>query len=410
MGNRADWDYPPAGAQIEDGIVRQILEGTRGVNSPPIVFGQTLQVVGASTLAALTAASATIAGALVVGGTSNLGGATSVGGTLAVAGATTLAALTAAATTLASLAVTNNATVGGTLGVTGATALTGALAANGGTTTTSLTATGNVALGDANTDTITIIGVSTFKNAAGTTVQLYVDAANNRVIVGSATALGSDTTPALHVVGRLYVAPESANDLALQVRRSSAATVGWNIGVASTNDLIFKDDSGTEVVRMGDVASAAQLKVTGVTTLAGATEVTTGGLTVTAGGVTLAGSGTIDGNGGTAGSLRIGTVLVNAASAVGSEKLRVSGTSSLEGAVAVTTGGIQVTGNSQITGSLDITGDVTIGNASTDQIRFYNGNLAARQSVTGSRGGGAALVNLLQALDNFGLITDATIA
>jgi fibronectin-binding autotransporter adhesin len=395
MGNRADWDYPPAGAQIEDGIVRQILEGTRGVNSPPIVFGQTLQVVGASTLAALTAASATIAGALVVGGTSNLGGATSVGGTLAVAGATTLAALTAAATTLASLAVTNNATVGGTLGVTGATALTGALAANGGTTTTSLTATGNVALGDANTDTITIIGVSTFKN---------------RVIVGSATALGSDTTPALHVVGRLYVAPESANDLALQVRRSSAATAGWNIGVASTNDLIFKDDSGTEVVRMGDVASAAQLKVTGVTTLAGATEVTTGGLTVTAGGVTLAGSGTIDGNGGTAGSLRIGTVLVNAASAAGSENLRVSGTSSLEGAVAVSTGGIQVTGNSQITGSLDITGDVTIGNASTDQIRFYNGNLAARQSVTGSRGGGAALVNLLQALDNFGLITDATIA
>jgi hypothetical protein len=171
-----------------------------------------------------------------------------------------------------------------------------------------VTVNGNTVLGNANTDTLTVVGVSTFRNALSTATQLYVDAGNNRVIVGSGTALTSDTTPNLQVVGRLYVAPDSANDLALEIRRSSAATVGWDIGVSSANDLIFKDDSGTETVRAGDVASTYQLVVTGkahVTSSltvdagisAGASSAFTGGISVVSGGVGILGGGlTVVGN------------------------------------------------------------------------------------------------------------------
>jgi hypothetical protein len=124
-------------------------------------------------------------------------------------------------------------------------------------------ATAAVALGNGDADIITVIGVTTFRNAASSATQLLVDAGNNRVVVGRSTPLGSDTTPALHVVGRLYVAPDSANDLALQVRRSSAATVGFSIGVTSTDDFVFKDDGGTETFRVGDTASVYQAIVTG---------------------------------------------------------------------------------------------------------------------------------------------------
>jgi hypothetical protein len=230
----------------------------------------------------------------------------------------------------------------------------------GGTITGNLTVQGNTALGNADTDTLTVIGVSTYRNAANTLTQLFVDAANNRVIVGSGTALGSDTTPALHVVGRLYVAPESANDTALQIRRSSAATVGWTIGVENSPvNLAFKDDSDSKVFALGDAAHTYQAMVTGKLNTSNSVTIDTGGLTVTAGGITLAGSGTIDGNGGTAGSLRIGTVIVGAAALNGTEELRVVGQSRLEGALTVTTGGATIVGDSLVTGTLGVSGEIT---------------------------------------------------
>lgn len=366
------------------------------------------------------------------------------------------------------LVVGGNATVGGTFGVTGASTL-GVLNA-GATTVTNLTATGNVALGDANADAHTMIGIWTFQNVAGAVqaqidstnnrvvlrgtttrfrdnatgllVPLFVDHDNNRAIFGSATALSSAADDKVSVVGgALHIATDATgggDELAQGWRYGIAgSSYGLYLSGASNPELIFKGDSGAETIRFGDPSGAYQLNVTGdanvtdaisaaravlgtgsfsgseelrvsgQTRLEGTVDVTTGGLNVT-GGIVLASSGNIDGNGGTAGQLRIGAVIVNGSALAGSEELRVVGQSQLEGAVTVTTGGIAVTGNSQFTGAVDITGDCAFGNATSDLIRFYDGTLTARQTVTGSRGGNAALASLLSALNTFGLIIDSS--
>lgn len=248
---RSDWDLPPEGKFVEDWFVRQIIEGLRGIDSPPISLTQTLTVAGVTTLQ----------GALGVLGDFTIGSGP--------------AKFTVGSTT-------GNTSIVGTLGVTGLTTLA------------ALTATGNVALGDADADAHTMIGIFTFRNAAGTTQQLSVDSTNNRVVlrgtttrfrdhatglkvplyvdhdnnwssVGTATAIGgSPTAPYLQVVGRLYVAPDSANDTALQIRRSAAATVGWTIGVENSPvNLAFKDDSDTKVFSVNDSADTYQAVVTG---------------------------------------------------------------------------------------------------------------------------------------------------
>lgn len=280
-----------------------------------------------------------------------------------------------------------------TLAVTTLTATTGNITTLNSTTgnigtanvSTLLSVTGNAALGNENTDTLTVIGSSTYRNAANTATQLFVDAGNNRVIVGSATTLGSDTAPNLQVIGRLYVAPESANDTAIQVRRSSAATVGWSAGVESTNDLVFKDDSDTAVVRFGDNTSATwQLQV-------------------------------ITGDARIQDLLSVGGALVVGATALsGSEELRVVGQTRLEGALTVTTGGIGVTGSSAFNDGLTVLNGFTLstGSFSTANVNhgFFGSTPIARPTVSGSRGGNAALADLLSELANLGLITDSTTA
>jgi hypothetical protein len=197
--------------------------------------------------------------------------------------------------TFTNLTVTGNETVGGTLGVTGATTVGGTLGVTGLATLGALTATGNVALGDANADIHTMIGVLTVRNAAGTAVPLFVDVGNGRTIVGGATPLGADLTPCLQVIGRLYVAPETDNDTALQIRRGAGAAVGVTLGLNATADLVVKDVTDTEVVRVGAGASAYQLyvtgaaaitstlNVTGLTTLSAKLTVSTGGAAITGG-------------------------------------------------------------------------------------------------------------------------------
>lgn len=53
-------------------------------------------------------------------------------------------------------------------------------------------------------------------------------------------------------------------------------------------------------------------------------------------------------------------------------------------------------------------GDVRLMSSGTDKIGFHGASPVAKQTVTGSKGGNAALANLLTALANLGLITDST--
>ena len=113
-----------------------VISGT-GSLAGPVTVGGTLDVTGASTLAALTASGM----ALLNGGVSvesgklavtDGGAGVTMNGTLAVDGAATVGGTlgVTGASTLASVGVTNNATVGGTLGVTGIATFTAAIDAN----------------------------------------------------------------------------------------------------------------------------------------------------------------------------------------------------------------------------------------------------------------------------------------
>lgn len=58
-------------------------------------------------------------------------------------------------------------------------------------------------------------------------------------------------------------------------------------------------------------------------------------------------------------------------------------------------------------GTLATPGGIVVGNA-TDEVGFYNANPVAKPTVTGSRGGNAALTSLISALASLGLVTDST--
>lgn len=263
-GGHQQWQKSTDGSEAA-AIVDTGFRTTAGTFSGNVTITGTLGVTGATTLSTLlTSGLATLNSASV---TNNV----TIGGTLGVTGATSLSTLSTSG-----LATLNSASVTTTLGVTGATTLTGALAANGGTTTTTLTATGTWALGNENTDTGTVIGVNTFRNAANTATQLYVDAGNNRVIIGSSTALGSDTTPNLQVVGRLYVAPDGGgNDQSLFLRHNTGAVGQFSLGAtnSATPDLIFKNNAGTQMGRMTNAGLLIVGTATAAVGTAGAADV-----------------------------------------------------------------------------------------------------------------------------------------
>lgn len=130
--------------------------------------------------------------------------------------------------------------------------------------TMSTTAATNLGNGDA--DAITVIGVSTFKNAAGSATQAFVDAANDRVIIGSATALSTATNDKFSVIGgRAYVSPNSES-LALGLRYGAAVLGQVFLGASNsaTPDLILSNAGGTQIGRF----TTAGLFLTGTQTTA----------------------------------------------------------------------------------------------------------------------------------------------
>ncbi|MFH1761844.1 MAG: hypothetical protein ABIA63_12165 [bacterium] len=59
-------------------------------------------------------------------------------------------------------------------------------------------------------------------------------------------------------------------------------------------------------------------------------------------------------------------------------------------------------------GETRLDGDLKVGSSTSDNIGFFGTSPAAHQTVTGSKGGNAALASLLTALANYGLITDSS--
>ena len=375
------------------------------------------------------------------------------------------------------------------------TGMVGTLAVNGAAT-----------LGDANADAHTAIGTLTVRNVTPATLA-YLDAPNRRAIFGAGTALGSATDDLVSVVGgALHIASTSA--------ATPALLQGWRFGTAGTTyglwidatpnpSLIWKDDGGTETVRFGDAASTYQLQVTGdfnVTddsvlagdlTASGAVLFNGATFSVSSASITLgdaAGdaitvtgtptfaqtpvfSSNIDVQSGTAGEIRVGAVIVNAAALTSTEKLKVSGNVLIDGSArriladwSNATVGNRTFFQTSTANSNSVVGVITAGSGTTSILAAYNSSdpatgtvgflsatatavtltstpitgatlplrlvvngttrieadgtglgffaqpPVARPDVSGSRGGNAALADLLSELANLGLITDSSTA
>lgn len=183
--------------------------------------------------------------------------ATSSGVMIPTLSVTTLAATTANITTanIGTLNVSGNSNLGDAVGDT--TTISGNAAVGQDLTVTRhATVNGNTALGNGDTDTVTVIGVSTFRNAANTATQLFVDAANNRALFGTATALTTAPDDKVSVVGgALHLAGAGTGTPLVQAwRYGAASTAYWGLKVsASANpDLMLHNDADTQVLRFMD--------------------------------------------------------------------------------------------------------------------------------------------------------------
>lgn len=124
-------------------------------------------------------------------------------------------------------------------------------------------------------------------------------------------------------------------------------------------------DSGSAWHEVDYLNKSAGGTVTGATTFATTLTVSSGGVTVTAGGLTVSAGGA-----------------------------NITGTITNTGGLSVASGGASITGTVVLNGNLG----------------FYNSAAVAKQTVSGSRGGNAALASLLTALATVGLVTDSSSA
>lgn len=208
-----------------------------------------------------------------------------------------------------------------------------------------LTVLGNVTLGNNNADAIIVQGIFRARNGTGTFSLIDSDPANQRVILLPGAALASDTTPAVQVRGRLYVAPETSNDHAIQWRRDVNLTAGWWLGEASDGRTVFKDKAtDTAVFYLGQASDTYQAYVIGDLSVLNNIDV--------------------------GDDISADRVFIGAVGPSGLEELRVVGQTRLEGSLTVTTGGYLVTGNSTVTGDLNVTGALTAGSFSPPSGNF----------------------------------------
>ena len=120
---------------------------------------------------------------------------------------------------------------------------------------------------------LTLTGNLVVKNSGGTTTYFFVDPSNGRVLVGNnGVALAGAASSVLEVTGAAYFAGT------LSIWNSAGAGGGWTLDPTadSNGDLVFKDDGGAEIFRLGDTSSSDHAKVTGPMQVTG--DLTVGGL------------------------------------------------------------------------------------------------------------------------------------
>lgn len=323
-------------------------------------------------------------GDTTLGGALTLAGNATLAGTLAVTGS-----LTAAALSGTSLVLTESATIAGNITATGSLSVgesdfTGAALFEG-----DLRVVGDTRLEAVQAVTLTVTGSLTATLPSVMSSDLSVG--GGLTVAGAITTAATLSAPALGSSGTLSA--------------SGATTLGSTLTVS------------------GAATLASTLAVTGATTLSAALTGTTAAFTGTVRSEGILTTGTTAGV-----HMELDTDEVkwyNGASFVGQMGMTTAGIwyvqvgSPLENIIggfkdgqvdlyynnvlslSTTSTGAKTTGAHQITGALDHDG-TTAG--------FYNTTPAVKQTVTGSRGGNAALASLLTALATIGLLTDSSSA
>lgn len=302
-----------------------------------------------------------------------------------------VAAVTDAGFRTTAFAASGNATVAGTLGVTGA--ITGSSTVQG-TQLISTVATGTAPLTVASTTVVPNLNADLLdgQHASAFLTQTTGDARYLQLTGGTLSGLLTleASTPTARVLkikygsssGGFFLGATNSADPSLQLSDDSGNIMALVNPSGSTYALdVNPSTPATNAARFaGDVLITTDLGVNDINATGAVTAV---GMNTSAT-INISGSSSIDGNGGTAGQLRIGAVIVNAASLSGSEKLFVDGGMRIEdsGSARIETNG---------------TG-----------LGFFSAPPISRPTVTGSRGGNAALLSLITAIENLGLILNST--
>jgi hypothetical protein len=324
-------------------------------------------------------------------------------------------------------AITGNSAITGTLLVSSTlTVSTGGVSVTGGATVVGLTtlvgdfvnrnASGTVLISSS-----VASGAQSLVIGPATTPGLLVDVANNRTLIGSATPLSPAADDRFSVIGgSIHVAASGSSVSAVFVRQGTGGTP-ISIGASSAASPLLQVSGGGLLVSTGGVSATgsssfagsvtvlgAGISVTGASVFGGGISVTSGGVSVLAGAVTAATYVEIGGGTVTTGGVRLANaVAIYSEEVAGTDRkllefdasdvLRLGDTGMGAAILNATITALQSGGTTRI--RADGTG-----------IAFFAAASAAKQTVTGSRAGNAALASLLTGLAAYGLLTDSSTA
>lgn len=261
---------------------------------------------------------------------------------------------------------------------------------------------GSFTAGDATTDSHTINGRAALTNttataSAFTSTQNPTAGTTNTTTAGTLTNSGTYNTTA----GALS---EYALRAVISATRSAGANNLTNVAIYGTAsggqvNVALQTDAGNVLLNQtgGTFSCAGAGTFTSTLGVTGDFAVNTNKFTVTAASGNTLVAGTLSATG----DFAVNTNKFTVAAASGNTV--VAGTFTSNGA-----GDFDSTLN--VDGATTLKGNVSIGDAAGDTVAFHGAAGATQQTVTGSRGGNAALADLLTKLANKGIIVDGTTA